>query len=387
MAQHALELRMAAEPKPSYDVRWVTLITGMVVLGLVMAFSASYPKASAMTSDSVPGDALKYFKLHLMFVCIGLAGMIWASRVRPAMMQRYSGLGLLVCLGLMFATLVIGMVTGEKTRGAILFIDIGPIRFQPSEFAKIFFIAFLAAKLSLGPLDGKTLKRVGYPIAWATALYCGILLLQSDQGMMVLVFLIALAMSYLGGLSLGRLGTILGGAGVLATLAAVTDAERLERIRAWIDPLKYQDSSGRHILSMLVASARGWIGGLGLGMSPDKWGQMPEAHTDSIFCVMAGELGLLVMGGFLVLIGAIVMRCFQTAKWSSDSFGYFLASGIGIMLGTQALINMFVATNMMPVTGLTLPYISYGGSSLITCLTAAGMVMSVYRHGKRGEGA
>ncbi|MHB8996436.1 MAG: FtsW/RodA/SpoVE family cell cycle protein [Armatimonadota bacterium] len=364
--------------KPAYDARWVSLIFGAVMIGLVMAFSASYPNASR--GEDLPGDAFRIFKLHGLFVIAGLIMMSFAASIKPAFWSKAALVGFVVSLALMLLAIILCLASGEKQRGAMQWVPIGPFKLQPSEFAKVFFVVYVASKLSLGPVLGKTFPRVGYRIVLATLAFGGLLLIQRDMGMAVLVFLMVLAMCYLGGTPLRVLG-VMGILGVVAAAGlAFSNAERSERILAWLNPLAYKTGAGYHILTMLVATSRGWIGGLGLGMCPDKWRQMPEPHTDSIFCVMGSELGLIGLIGFLVLMAWIVLRAFQVARWSRDSFGYFLASGFGIMLGLQALINMAVATNLMPVTGLTLPYISYGGSSLVSCLMAAGIVMSVYRH-------
>jgi cell division protein FtsW len=364
--------------KPAYDARWVSLIFGAVMIGLVMAFSASYPNASR--GEDLPGDAFRIFKLHGLFVVAGLIMMSTAASIKPAFWNKTALAGFVGSLALMVVAIIFCLASGEKQRGAMQWVPIGPFKLQPSEFAKIFFVIYLASRLSLGPVLGKTFPRVGRKILFATLAFVIVLLIQRDLGMAVLVFLIMLAMCYLGGASLRALVATSVLAVVGAAALAFSNAERAERILAWLDPVAHKTGAGYHILTMLVATSRGWIGGLGLGMCPDKWRQMPEPHTDSIFCVMGSELGLIGLIGFLVLMGCIVLRTFQVARWSRDSFGYFLASGFGIMLGLQALINMAVATNLMPVTGLTLPFISYGGSSLVSCLTAAGIVMSVYRH-------
>jgi cell division protein FtsW len=364
--------------KPAYDARWVSLIFGAVMVGLVMAFSASYPNASR--GDDLPGDAFRYLEMHALFAFVGLVLMSITSSIRPGMWKRVSLAGFVLSLAVMFGVILYCMAGGHKQRGAMQWLPLGPFQLQPSEFAKIFFVMYVASRLSLGPVVGKTFPKVGKNILMATAAFGLLLLIQGDQGMAVLIFLIMLAMCYLGGAPLPLIGGALGLAGMAAALLAFSSAERTERILAWLNPVAHKTGAGYHILTMLVATSRGWIGGLGLGMCPDKWRAMPEPHTDSIFCVMGSELGLLGLVGFLVLMGWIVFRAFQVARWSRDPFGYFLASGFGIMLGLQALINMAVATNLMPVTGLTLPYISYGGSSLVSCLMAAGIVMSVYRH-------
>ena len=364
--------------KPAYDARWVSLIFAVVMVGLVMAFSASYPNASR--GDDLPGDAFHFFKMHGLFVVLGLLVMFGAAAIRPAVWCKTALIGFLVSLMGMVMAIVICLATGHKQHGAMQWIPIGPFQLQPSEFAKVFFVMYVASRLSLGPVLGKSFPRVGYKIALASGAFLLLLVAQGDQGMAVLVFLIVLAMCYLGGAPLSVLGGALGAAGVAAAGMALSNAERTARLLAWINPVAHKTGAGYHVLTMLVATSRGWLYGLGLGMCPDKWRTMPEPHTDSIFCVMGSELGLLGLAGFLVLMGWIVLRAFQVARWSRDSFGYFAATGVGVMLAIQALINMAVATNLMPVTGLTLPYVSYGGSSLVSCLLAAGIVMSIYRH-------
>lgn len=368
----------APRARQTNDARWISLVFTAVMAGLVMAFSASYPNASR--GSDLPGDAFHFFKLHALFVVLGLALMALMAGLKPATLSKTACFGFVVSLIAMFGTIIFCIATGAKQRGAMQWLPLGPFNIQASEFAKVFFVVYVASKLSLGPVVGKTFPKVGYKILLATAVFGVLLVAQGDQGMAVLIFLIMLGLCYLGGTPVPILVGALGGAGVLAAGLAFSNATRAERIMAWIDPVGHKTGAGYHILTMLVATSRGWIGGLGLGMCPDKWRTMPEPHTDSIFCVMGSELGLIGLALFLFLMTLIVRRAFQIAQWSRDSFGYFVACGVGIMLALQALINMAVATNLMPVTGLTLPYISYGGSSLLSCLMAAGIVLSVYRH-------
>lgn len=368
------------EVHPDWDNRFIQLVLIAVVMGLVMSFSASYPLASRPDKDLVPGDAFHFFRLHLAYAIIGLSLMALAARLQPRDLERLSLPAFVVTLGLMVLTIAVYLAKGTTTRGSMLFLEVGPISFQPSEFAKLAYVVYMASLLSQGPWTGRRSGPVRQRAIGATVVLCALLFCQKDQGMMVLVFCIGLALCFLSGMRWHHLALTLGTGAGLAAIAALVDPERRERVLAWIDPVSYRDGAGYHILSMLVATARGGLGGVGLGLSPEKWRQMPEPYTDSIFCVMGGELGLIVCAFFLVVIGWLIWRCFEVARWSRDGFGYFLACGIGILYAVQALINMFVATNMMPVTGLTLPFISYGGSSLISCLIGAGMVLAVFRH-------
>lgn len=365
---------------PDWDNRFIQLVLIAVVLGLVMSFSASYPLASRPDEDLIPGDAFQFFRLQLAYAIAGLSLMALTARLQPRVLERLSFPAFVTTLTLMGVTILVYLLKGTTTRGSLLFLHLGPVQFQPSEFAKLAYVVYMASLLSQGPWTGRGSGPLRQRAIGATAAFCALLFLQKDQGMMVLVFCIGLALCFLSGMRWTHLAaTLLGGAAV-ATIAALMDAERRERILAWIDPMSYRDGAGYHILSMLVATARGGIGGVGLGLSTEKWRQMPEPYTDSIFCVMGGELGLIACTLFLIAMGWLVWRCFEVARWSRDGFGYFLACGIGVLYGLQALINMFVATNLMPVTGLTLPFISYGGSSLISCLIGAGMVLAVFRH-------
>ncbi len=368
------------EAYPDWDSRFIQLVLIAVVLGLVMSFSASYPLASRPDRDLVPGDAFEIFRMHLVHAIVGLALMAMAARLQPRHLERLSLPAFVVTLGLMVVTTIIHLAKGTTTRGSLQFLHLGPLNVHPAEFAKLAYVVYLASLLSQGPWTGRASGPLRRRVIGATAALCGLLFLQRDQGMMVLVFCIGLALCFLSGMRWSHVVAVLLGGACVAAIPALMDAERRERILAWMDPVSYRDGAGYHILSMLVATARGGLDGVGLGLSPEKWRQMPEPYTDSIFCVMGGELGLIVCTLFLGAMGWLIWRCFEVARWSRDGFGYFLACGIGILYGIQALINMFVATNLMPVTGLTLPFISYGGSSLISCLIGAGMVLAIFRH-------
>jgi len=360
------------------DPQWVTAICIVTMLGLVMAFSASYPEACSGTSDSP--DALSFFKTQSMYVVLGLIAGWVVSFARPRVLRVAAVPALVVSFALMMVAIIQGML-GSATRGSYAWIELGPVRFQPSEFAKLFYIIYLASLLSMGPLRGKVLRRAGQPLLICLGLFGMLLLGQRDLGMMILVVLITFAMCFLGGMSLKQLLPIIGVTVAAAVLYAIFDkGEHGGRWDAFINPFSDPGGNGYQVLAMLLAIARGGVLGQGLGESPDKWGQMPEAHTDAIFCVMGGELGFLRVALFVLLMGWIVWRAMQIGRNSGDPFCHLLCSGIGAMIGVQALINMAVATKLMPITGLTLPYISYGGSSLISCLMAAGVVLAVYRH-------
>jgi len=373
----------ALEPE-SVDPQWVTPICIVTMLGLVMAFSASYPEACAVKNGSP--DALSFFKTQFSYAVIGLTGGWIVSYVRPRVLRKLALPALGISFALMMVAIIEGAVGGE-TRGSSAWVELGPVRFQPSEFAKLFYVVHLASLLSLGPLQGKVLRRVGQPLLLCLGLFGMLLLGQRDLGMMILVLFITFAMCFLGGMDWRVLAltlVVVFGAGVL--YAMFDQGEHGGRWDAFVNPMADPGGNGYQVLAMLVALARGGVLGQGLGECPDKWGQMPEAHTDAIFCVMGGELGFLRLALFVLLMAWIVHRAMQIGRKSGDAFSHLLCAGIGTMIGIQALINMAVATKFMPITGLTLPFISYGGSSLISCLLAAGVVLSVFRYRQPQQG-
>jgi len=355
---------------------FLLVVYGLVVLGIVFVFSSSFPRAGRPLPYH--GDPYWFFKTQLKYAGIGLVAMIIISLVPLRWIERFSRPAFLVGLILMAAAAIWGKSVGDA-RCWIW-------GMQPSEFAKIAYVAAVATMLARGPLNRENVYRVILPMAVGTAVMVGLLVKQHDQGMAMLMLLLALALAFIGGLRLRYLvplGLGLLSAGVLYSLSKPYIATR---VNAWLNPEEYIRGAGNHILHMLVAIARGGPFGMGLGMSPDKWKGLPVPHTDSIYCVIAGELGLWGAVGLLVLIVMFAVLAFKIARRSNSRLGYFLAAGIGISLSLQALVNIAVATAVIPPTGLTLPFISAGGSSLVSSLISAGLVLAVARHNQKQVG-
>ncbi len=355
--------------------RFLVIVYGLVILGIVFVFSSSFPGAGRPTPYHA--DAYFFLKSHLQHAGIGLVGMVLVSLLPLGLIKRLSRPAFLVGLILMAAAAIWGRRVGDA-RCWIW-------GFQPSEFAKVAYVATVALYLARGPMDRKNLYTVVLPIVVATGLMVGLLFQQSDQGMAMLMVLLALALAFVGGArpryliptALALLG--------LAMSYALTKPYIVVRIKAWLRPEDYIHQAGYHIYGMLIATARGGVFGCGLGMSPDKWRTLPVPHTDSIYCVIAGELGLWGALGVLFIIVLLAAVAFQIGWRSRSRLGFYLAVGMGVALTLQALVNIAVATALIPPTGLTLPFISAGGSSLISSLLAAGVVLAVARHnGRRG---
>ncbi len=357
--------------------RFLVVVYGLVILGIVFVFSSSFPLAGRPTAGYGDGDAYFFLKSQLKHAGYGLLGMVVVSLLPLKLIERLSRPAFLIGLIAMAAAALLGREIGGARRWLW--------GIQPSEFAKVAYVATVALYLARGPMNGKNLYTVVLPIVVATGLMVGLLIKQSDQGMAMLVLMLALALAFLGGARLRYLVPI-----ALSVLAAgisfaLTKPYIVMRIKAWLRPEEYIHQAGYHIYSMLIAIARGGLFGSGLGMSPDKWKTLPVPHTDSIYCVIAGELGLWGALGVLCLVVLLAALAFRIGRSSNSRLGLYLAAGIGVALTLQAFVNIAVATAVIPPTGLTLPFVSAGGSSLVSSMVAAGLVLAVARHnGRRG---
>lgn len=355
-----------------------SLVFGLVMLGIVAVFSASFPEGSR---NANLGTAY-YLRLQAGYALLGLGGMLFISRLHPHALARWSFVAFAITLAVTMLTLT-GQDFVVKSHGAPCWLKIWRYRIQPSEFAKLALLVYVASRLAEGRLNRTNFMRVGLRVLGATGALGLVLLAQRDQGMATVLVVTVLLLCYLGHIRGRWLAAMVGAAGLGLVIGILLEPYRLMRIKAFLDPLAYRTSFGWQILTMKTAIARGGIAGVGLGRCPEKWHFLPEPHTDSIFCVIGSELGFLGACAVLALTVVVIVRCLQIAARTPDNVGYFMASAVAIALGVQALVNTAVAVHLMPVTGLTLPFISAGGSSLVTCLAAIGVVMAVHRHTPR----
>ena len=362
----------------------LSLVFGMVVLGLVFVFSASFPTASRPLADGTAGDSYHFLRMQAAHAIIGFVLVVIISLLHPVTIGRVSGSLFLFTLVLTALTLT-GMSFVRSSHGSPRWLQLGPIRLQPSEFAKLALILYVATNLAKGHLNARNFRRIGEKVAVASLLLVTVIFLQKDQGMATLIVLITLALCYVGHLRGWWLAMLTLTAIEAGLIGLRLEPYRLKRILAFFNPVRYRSTSGWQMLVMKTTIARGGISGVGLAQCPEKLWYLPEPYTDSIFCVVAAEFGFIGSLALLALIGAIVFYIMEIATQSRSRIGYFMAAGIGVMIALQALINIGVAVHLVPVTGLTLPFISYGGSSLVSCMAGIGVVMAVHRHGKSGQ--
>jgi cell division protein FtsW len=369
-------------PLPHHRYGLDAVLVGAAALllawGLVMVASASVAQA-----EKVAGDAFYYLYRQAFFVVLGLGCATLAFCVPIRQWQASSGWLLLLALFLLTMVLVPGI--GISVNSARRWLDLGPFRMQASEPARLALIVFLAGHICRHQLDLqqglKGLLRPLLIISVPTAL----LLAEPDFGASVILLLVTLLMLFLGGARLLHFFTICA-VGVAAMGAiALSESYRVARIKSFIDPWADVENGGWQLAQSLIAVGRGEWTGVGLGNSVQKLLYLPEMHTDFIFAILAEEFGLLGVLIMLALFGLVIWRSFAiaaAAEARGQRFGAYLCYGLGGWLALQTLISMAVNLGLAPTKGLTLPLISYGGSSLLTVLVMLALVLRVDYEGR-----
>lgn len=341
-------------------------------IGVVMVYSAS-----AVLAFREFGDAFYYLKRQALFAALGIIAMIFTMNTDYWIWKKYAKVALIICFILLAAVLIpgIGVVRG----GARSWLGIGSFGIQPSEFMKIGMLIFLskwlAEKQSTITLFGKGLL----PPLGLVGLAFALIMLQPDLGTGAVLVGASLLIIYTAGARLAHL-SYLGLVGVLGLVGLIAAAPyRLKRITAFLDPWQDPLGAGYQAIQSLYAIGPGGLVGLGLGMSRQKYSYLPEPQTDFIFSIIAEELGFIGGTFVLVLFTLLLWRGMRTAITAPDTFGSLLAAGIVGMIAVQVIINIGVVIGMFPVTGITLPLISAGGSSLTLMLTSIGVLLNISR--------
>ncbi|TLS50401.1 stage V sporulation protein E [Paenibacillus antri] len=354
------------------DVYLLIATLGLLALGVVMVYSAS-----AVMAFREYGDSFYYLKRQLIFAGLGLVAMYFTMNVDYWVWKKYAKIGLIVCFALLVVVLVpgIGVVRG----GARSWLGIGSFGIQPSEFMKLAMIIFLAKLLSEHQARLSKFVTGLLPPLGIVGLAFGLIMLQPDLGSGAVLVGASLIVIYAAGARMSHMAGLaaLGAAGFIGLIAAAP--YRMQRITGYLDPWSDPLGSGYQIIQSLFAIGPGGLVGLGLGASRQKHSYLPEPQTDFIFSIVAEELGFIGGALLLALFLLLVWRGMRAAITAPDTFGSLLAVGIVGIVGVQVFINIGVVIGMLPVTGITLPLISAGGSSLTLLLTAIGVLLNVSR--------
>jgi cell division protein FtsW len=317
-----------------------------------------------------------------VWLAVGAVFAYAAYRVDYPKLKKLAPAAVIVTSVLLWLTLIphVGLMTG----GARRWLGFAALSFQPSELAKLALVLFFAAKIANLGENVQSLVRGVAPLMVVALVVLGLpIFLEPDMGTASLVIFTALGMLFCGGARLVHL--VLTGLVMLPGLAIAVGSSGYKRARilAFIDPWKDAQNTGFHIVQSLLALGSGGLFGLGLGASRQKFFYLPEAHTDFIFAVVGEELGLLGTIVVLALFATFAIRAFALAQRIDDRFGFLLVIGCTLLISIQAFINIGVVTSSWPVTGVPLPFISFGGSSLIVNMVAAALVLNVLRRHSR----
>ncbi|MEG1536922.1 MAG: putative lipid II flippase FtsW [Clostridiales bacterium] len=353
---------------------WWILISALLLLamGIIMVFSSSQYFASYAPYN----DAYTFVKQQAISAVIGIVAMIAAYKLDYPWYRRF-------CLPAFLAVLVllVFMAVSEQIAvigGAQRWMEIGGLQFQPSELSKIALPMLLACMLSQWQKEIKSFKCACYCIG-LTGLVCGLILLQKDLSTAAVVGMSAFVMMVCAGVAGKYLGIVVAGGVGAGVLAIVLEPYRLERVYSWLNPWDYPKDEGYQAIQSLLALGSGGLSGVGLGAGGAKWFYLPSRHTDFIFSVLGEELGF-VGGVFLIaLFMLFVWRGMTTAVKAENTFASLLAAGLTSAIAAQALVNLGVVTGLLPVTGVTLPFVSYGGTSLVVTLIMTGMLLNISR--------
>ena len=344
----------------------------LVLLGLVMALSAT-----AAPSLSGTDSAWSLFKSQAMWLGVGMLALLVLLRIDYHHWKRLAPVGLGVSVLLLALTAVPSV--GLSANGARRWLGVGPVVFQPSEVAKIAFVVFVADLLSRPDRHMEDTRATLQPVLMLTGGMAGLLMLQPHLGTTVLIVGVALTMLYFAGARfLHLLAATVVGAGLTAMLIAYSPWRR-DRMLGFLDPWADPYGNGYQTLKSLHAMASGGVDGLGLGAGRAKWGFLPYAHTDFIFAVIGEELGMIGSLFVVILFVAIAAAGLGVALRAPDRFGMLLAVGVTAWILLQAALNMGAVLAIFPVVGITLPLLSFGGTSLVATLAAMGVLLNVAR--------
>jgi len=338
-------------------------------LGLIMVFSAS-----SIHSLDTRGTALSIVIRQFVFLLLALPLAVYLSRLGAKKWETVGKFGFIISILILMVLLIPGV--GKTVNGNTNWINLKYFDVQPSEFAKFFMILWASHQLSRREKSGKFDTHVLRLIAPAFCFILFLVMLGRDLGTASVIAVILAGLLFVSGIRLRLFGTICAvGALVFATLV-VTSTYRMQRFLVFLDPFAPEDYKdlGWQPAHSLLGLASGGLFGVGLGGSRQKWGNLPEAHTDFIFSVIGEELGLVGTLGVLILIATLIYSIFRIGLRAQDPMTRFACAGIGIWIAVQSILNIGSATSVLPVVGVTLPLVSYGGSALVATICAVGFV-------------
>jgi cell division protein FtsW len=354
--------------KGQFEQQLLLLVTlALVAFGLVMVYSAT--SASAALAN---GDSSFYLRKQGLYAIVGVVLLLVARRTNYRALRHLAPALVLASIGLLLAVLVIG----TTVNGAKRWIAVGPAVFQPSEFAKLALLVFSCAYLARRPAP-QTLGELIKPLGILTGVICALLLAEPDLGTAITITVMLGGVLVVSGAPTRLLASAGGIAVFLVLAAAWFEPYRRARLLSFLNPWSDAQGAGYQTVQAMIGLGSGGIFGEGLGQSVLKANYLPEAHTDMIFAIIGEELGLVGATALIAAYAAFAYAGFRVALTCKDPFGKRLAAGITTLVCGQALINIAAVMGAAPLTGITLPFVSYGGSSLVVGLAAVGILLNI----------
>lgn len=360
------------EEKTKIDGVFLLLVIALTIFGLFMLTSVSGP-----ISYNKFGDSYYYIKHQLTLGLLpGMIGFLFGALIPYRLWRAYAFPMLLLSIALLSMVFIPGIGADFGTF-AKSWVHIGSVSFQPVELVKLTFLFYLAAWLEKSGEDVKHLEGGLVPFLIILGIIGSLIILQPDLGSLMIISAMSVAVYFVAGGPIKHLLGLGGMAGFFFFLAVKMSPYRMDRFMTFLHPELDPQGIGYQINQALLAIGSGGLFGRGYGHSLQKFQYLPEVIGDSFFAVMAEELGFLFTLGFLFLFIAFLFRGFRVAEASQDAFGRYLATGIMVWLGIQAFVNIGAIIGLLPLTGVTLPFFSYGGSSLAVTLLACGVVLNI----------
>ncbi|MCI6605257.1 MAG: putative lipid II flippase FtsW [Clostridiales bacterium] len=362
--------RVILDERGLLDVPFLVLTVLLVLIGVLMMFSASYARAY-----SAEGKATYYFARQAVFAIVGIGIMLFFSTWNYQIWRSVSFF--ILAAAIVFLLLV--PLIGIEENGAKRWIYLGFTSFQPSEVAKLGIVLTFASMISYYRERMQSFREGILPFVVILAVVCGLLVLEPHLSAIIIILGVSAAMLFLGGVKLRWFALGLGVVGVFVAVYLATKGYAGDRIQAWLHPFEDESDSGYQIVQSLYAIGSGGLMGLGLGRSRQKYLYLPEEHNDYIFPIVCEELGFVGAMVVLLLFLLLILRGYWIALHARDRFGMLVVGGLTTLLALQVFLNIGVVTNLLPATGISLPFFSYGGTALLIQLFEMGVILSVSR--------
>ncbi len=346
------------------------VILSLTGIGIAMSYSAS-----AVYALKTFGDPYHFLKKQLLWFVIGFILMLLFMRIDYRRYMRYTKVMLLASFVMLALVLIPGI--GHSAKGSVRWLGLGPVAFQPAEFVKICVVIYLAKVFSSEAEDH--FVRILIPVIVVSVIFL-MIIVQPDFGTAIDILIVSVFILFVSGFPFIYLFSLFILSIPMFYLMIYLVQYRKDRVVAYLNPWAYRYGIGYHIIQSFIAFKKGGFFGVGLGNGTQKLSRLPEPHTDFIYAVIGEEAGLLGTVLIVLLFAAVLWRGFVVSTEAQDNFGRLLAVGLSLMIVVQAFINMGVVTGALPTKGIPMPFISYGGSSLLSNMIAAGILLNVSRY-------